>query len=144
MNVGAFFPLYVDSNYKGYINTTMVSIILAAFEVSAVLSTPIHAITISKMGRKNAMLVGIVAILIATYMLGLLAYIPNEKWFLFYSLAIFARLIQGYGDSLAITTIFSVVSSAYPEEKTKYISMLEAASGLGLMIGPPLGSIIYG
>lgn len=77
LNVGAFFPLYVDSNYKGYINTTMVSIILCAFEVSAVLSTPIHAITISKMGRKNAMLIGMVAILIATYMLGFLAYIPK-------------------------------------------------------------------
>jgi predicted MFS family arabinose efflux permease len=55
----------------------MVSIILCAFEVSAVLSTPIHAITISKMGRKNAMLIGMVAILIATYMLGFLAYIPK-------------------------------------------------------------------
>ena len=93
LNVGAFFPLYVDDNYKGYINTTMVSIILCAFEVSAVLSTPVHAVTISKMGRKNAMIVGIVAVIVATYMLGFLAYIPKERWFTFYALAIIARLI---------------------------------------------------
>lgn len=144
LNVGAFFPLYVDMKFGNRINTTMVAIILCAFEVSAVLSTPIHAITISKMGRKNAMIIGLIAVILATYMLGFLAYFKKDQWLEFYLLAILARLIQGYGDSLAITTIFSVVSSAYPDNKAKYISMLEAAGGLGLMIGPPIGSIIYG
>jgi Na+/melibiose symporter-like transporter len=93
LNVGAFFPLYVDQQFKGKINSTMVAIILCAFEVSAVLCTPIHAITISKMGRKNAMLVGMITIIISTYMLGFLAYFPKDQWLSFYLLAIVARLI---------------------------------------------------
>jgi MFS family permease len=43
-----------------------------------------------------------------------------------------------------LTTTFSLISQIFPEEKEKYISYIEAATGFGFMAGPPLGSIIYG
>ena len=37
----------------------------------------------------------------------------------------------------------SLISSNFPDERTKYVAWLEAANGFGLIIGPPLGGLIY-
>ena len=44
---------------------------------------------------------------------------------------------------MVLTTSFSMVASNYSDEKAKYFGLLEAAVGLGLVVGPPLGSIMY-
>jgi len=43
-----------------------------------------------------------------------------------------------------MATSMSLISSNFPAEKEKYISYIGASMGLGLMLGPPLGSVIYG
>lgn len=45
---------------------------------------------------------------------------------------------------MTISTSFSLIASQYPLEKAEYIGILEAATGFGLMIGPPIGSFMYG
>jgi MFS family permease len=144
LNVGAFYPLFVEKNYNDDINSTLVAIVLSSLEFAGVVFSPIHAITISKMGRKNAIIIGLLILMIATFALGLISYIDYDKWGLFYAISILARFVQGYGDSLVFTTTFSIISLVFSDDKDKYISYLEAAIGFGLMSGPPLGSIIYG
>ncbi len=39
---------------------------------------------------------------------------------------------------------FSIVGTYFTEEKTKYFGYIEASVGLGLIIGPLLGSVMYG
>lgn len=56
--------------------------------------------TISMMGRKNAVIVGFVVLIISTTGLGLLEYVPYDQWKLFYALSFVIRFAQGYGDSL--------------------------------------------
>jgi MFS family permease len=43
-----------------------------------------------------------------------------------------------------MTTNFSVISSNFSEDREMYIGYLEASEGMGLMIGPALGSVMYG
>lgn len=43
-----------------------------------------------------------------------------------------------------MATSMSLISSNFPLEKEKYISYIGASMGVGLMLGPPLGSFIYG
>jgi len=122
----------------------MVSIAMSAFQFAGVLCTPIHAVTISKMGRKNAIIVGFVCMLVANTGLGMLALINYDNWRLFYFFSCLIRFIQGYGDTLATTTALSLISTNFQDEKTKYISIMEAAGGLGLMVGPPMGGFLFG
>lgn len=42
-----------------------------------------------------------------------------------------------------MATSMSLISSNFPAEKEKYISYIGASMGVGLMLGPPLGSVIY-
>lgn len=110
------------------------------------------------MGRKNSIVFGFTLILMANTALGavsLLPYTPRDpanpdvpvyqkNWVTFFLISCFTRFIQGYGDSLTISTSFSLIASQYPLEKAEYIGILEAATGFGLMIGPPIGSFMYG
>jgi MFS family permease len=128
-------------HYKDSISTFKVGVAMSVFQFAGVIFTPIHAITISKMGRKNAMLVGEVCMFVANVGLGMLAIIPYDRPGTFYTLTL---LIQGYGNTLTTTTALSLISTNFSEDKQKYIAYFEAAGGLGLMIGPPLGSFLYG
>ena len=93
LNVSAFYPLFVEENYSENVNPTMVSIVLCSFELSGVLFTPINATTISKMGRKNAILIGLIIICLSTISLGLIAFIDNEHWALFFVLSVISRFV---------------------------------------------------
>lgn len=103
LNVAAFLPLYVEGKFAGTITPTMVSIILASFELACILSSKIHQLTISKMGRKNAILISYVILAISTTLLGILDKVDKEDWKTFYVSAVFLRLVQGYADSLVVT-----------------------------------------
>ena len=81
------------------------------------LSTKVHAVTISAMGRKNAVMVGFIVLLLSTGALGLLEFIDYGNWKLFYGLAMAIRFTQGYADSLISTTQYSIVSQTYKENK---------------------------
>ena len=144
LNIVSFYPLFVDKHYSKNINTFMVSIAMSAFQFAGVICTPIHAITIGIMGRKNAMLYGTWCMLAANTGLGMLALIPYDNWGWFYFFSLIIRFLQGYGDTLATTTALSLISTNFSEDKTKYIGFMEAAGGLGLMIGPSFGSFLYG
>lgn len=43
-----------------------------------------------------------------------------------------------------MATAMSLISTNFPEDKEKYISYIGASMGFGLMVGPPLGSFIFG
>jgi MFS family permease len=79
LNVSSFYPLYVNDKYPGKINSTIVSICLAAFEFAGFIFTPIHGYTISKIGRKNAILMGFTLLILSTTALGMIALIDPEK-----------------------------------------------------------------
>ena len=79
LSISSFFPLFVEAHYP-MINSSMVSICMSSFEVAGVLFTPVHAITISKMGRKNSIVFGFSILIFTTTSLGLLSYIPYDHW----------------------------------------------------------------
>ena len=51
---------------------------------------------------------------------------------------------MGYADSLILTTSVSLLGSNFSDQRARYFGLMEAACGLGLIIGPPIGSIMYG
>ncbi len=60
-------------------------------------------------------------------------------------LSLLLRFIQGIASAILNTAAYSFASLIYPDPKKmeSAISMLEATSGIGLIIGPIIGSSIY-
>jgi MFS family permease len=70
----------------------------------------------------------------------------------FFGMCMVVRFIQGIGSAFVdtagknivlIISAFSVITIEFKEQSDKYIGYCEAASGIGLAIGPVIGSIIY-
>ena len=51
--------------------------------------------------------------------------------------------IGGIGGGLNSTCAMAIITSMFPNEKELYIGILEAAVGIGLLIGPLLGAFLY-
>ena len=121
-----------------------VSLCIVSFDMACLLSTVIHSKTISWMGRKNALLIGFGVQITTIIGCALLAYIPPDQPKTFVWANIVIRFFQGYGDSLTWITAFTIISMTFQEDKAKRIGQAEAAQGLGEIIGPVIGSLIYG
>lgn len=57
--------------------------------------------------------------------------------------AIFFRFLQGIASAILNIATYSFASMIWLDEAETVIAMLEAMSGIGLIIGPISGSIIY-
>jgi MFS family permease len=51
------------------------------------------------------------------------------------------RGFQGFANSFIGTAIYSMTTIEFPEDREKYIGYVELSLGLGLMLGPVLGSV---
>ncbi len=63
---------------------------------------------------------------------------------LFFGLSIVIRFFQGVGDSMVATSAYSIVSIEFPHQREVYIGYCQTAVGLGLLMGPVIGTSIYG
>ena len=59
------------------------------------------------------------------------------------AMAIICRSGQGFFKTFAQVASFSIIVIASKEEKEKYISILESVMGLGISLGPFIGSLLY-
>jgi len=50
---------------------------------------------------------------------------------------------MGIGCASVQVTTFAMLSSLYPDEVSKYIGKVELALGCGLVLGPPIGTVLY-
>lgn len=49
----------------------------------------------------------------------------------------------GLGSGLNSTASFAIIASHYKQDREKMIGMLESSSGVGLLLGPLFGAILY-
>ena len=88
-------------------------------------------------------MVGFVFLFLSNIALGIFADVPEKYPSHFVLVNGIARFAQGYGDSLSMASCMSLISHNFQDSQEKYIGLVGSALGVGLMIGPPLGSCIY-
>lgn len=50
---------------------------------------------------------------------------------------------MGAGSAMVQVTTFAMLSSLYPDKVSLYIARIELALGVGMIVGPPLGTLLY-
>ena len=85
----ALLPLYMEEHFK--FNSTMVGLLLASYQVSFSLSAPFIGSFLTKIGRRQAIITGLVVMSLATVMFALASATENPS--LFYTISLTARLI---------------------------------------------------
>ena len=54
-----------------------------------------------------------------------------------------SRFCQGVGSVCIQVTCYSVAANFYPEKKTKVIGILDVFQGLGVLLGPFFGTLLF-
>lgn len=53
------------------------------------------------------------------------------------------RFLQGFASALIQTTMYSISANFYPDNKEQMVGYIEAVTGVGLIMGPLIGSALY-
>jgi MFS family permease len=86
-NIATFYPPYKNHHHDS-ITDAMVGIVLAMMEGGILVTSPLISLTLQKVGRKNYILIGHLAMILASTGFGLLVYIENDTTFFVLSLVL--------------------------------------------------------
>jgi multidrug resistance protein len=109
----------------------VVGLLVSSFAVAQLVSAPVWGRFSDRYGRRPALLIGLGAASIAYIVFAF----SNAIWMLFLS-----RLIQGAGGGTVAVIQAYVTDATKPENRTRSLGWLSAATNLGVTIGPILGS----
>lgn len=76
-----------------------------------------------------------------TIIFGLLDQVPDGP--IFIAMCFLVRITDAISFSAVITASFSILAKAFPNHVATVLGSLEVFSGLGLVLGPPLGGFLY-
>lgn len=144
LNAYAIMPLYSLHKFGNALSTAQISLACSFFYIPAILFSPFYVKLLPKFGRKKSILMGQACLIAGNIMLSTLTTIGSDRPYLFMGLTMFSRFLLGMGDSVSLTSTFSIVASHFTHNKQKYIGFVESSLGFGEMVGPPLASFVYG
>ena len=114
-------------------NATVVGALIAAFSVAQLASAPAWGRFSDKYGRRPALLAGL--------LISAVAYITfafaDSLWLLMLS-----RIIQGFGGGTIGVIQAYVADVSDPKDRAKGLGWLSAATSLGAVVGPAIGSVL--
>ncbi len=105
--------------------------IIASFSIAQLLSAPVWGRVSDRYGRRPALLIGLSASAVAYVVFGL----ADTVWLLFAS-----RLVQGAGGGTTGVMQAYVADTVKPIDRARALGWLSAATSVGVMIGPVIGS----
>ena len=112
-------------------NGTVVGFLVSSFSVAQLLSAPMWGRFSDRFGRRPALLVALAASAVAYVIFGF----ATSLVVLFVS-----RIVQGAGGGTTGVIQAYVADSTAPEDRTKALGWLSAATNLGVALGPALGA----
>lgn len=146
LNVASFLPTFIQhnvwSNPDEPLNNTDSGLIIAAFSVAQIVFAPFNSIIKNFFGSKNTIIFGFFLMTITTFGLGWISMISNSQTFKY--VAVVVRFFQGQGDIMLQITSYTIITTIYSDNIMKYISYIEITVGMGLGLGPAIGSVIDG
>ena len=87
------------------------------------------------------MIIGVLLIIVSILGLGSLKYVHSKTNFILYSFL--WKFMCGMGAGLNSTSTMAIITAHYKHDREKAIGMIESSSGVGLLLGPFFGAILY-
>src|SRR4051812_42520641 len=112
---------------------TQLGFLMAIYSLTQLLFAPMWGRVSDRIGRKPVIMIGILGLAISFFLTG----ISTELWMLFV-----ARILGGILSSANMPTAMAYVADiTTPENRSKGMGIIGAATGLGFVFGPAIGGI---
>ncbi|NWI67393.1 S18B1 protein, partial [Todus mexicanus] len=136
--LGPFFPS--EAEKKGA-SDTVVGMIFGCFALVNFLTSLILGNYLPHIGAKFMFVSGMFVSGCVTILFGVLDKVSSKPMFI--SLCFLVRAMDAVGFAAAMTASFSILAKAFPNNIATVLGSLEIFTGLGLVLGPPLGGFLY-
>jgi multidrug resistance protein len=110
----------------------IIGALIASFSIAQLLAAPVWGRVSDRYGRRPALLIGLTASAAAYVVFGL----ADSLWLLFLS-----RIVQGAGGGTTGVAQAYVADTMEPADRARALGWLSAATGVGVTLGPALGSL---
>jgi len=114
-------------------SATIVGVLIAAFSIAQLASAPLWGRFSDRYGRRPALLAGL---LISAVAYVIFAYASTI------SLLLLSRIVQGFGGGTIGVVQAYVADASDPNDRAKSLGWLSAATSLGAVVGPAIGSVL--
>ncbi|XP_055609411.1 MFS-type transporter SLC18B1-like isoform X2 [Uranotaenia lowii] len=133
-----FFPAEAES--KGA-TATEYGLVFGIFELIVFIISPIYGQYLNRLGPKVLFNSGIFTTGTAAILFGLLDRIPNHLPFI--TAAFTIRIVEALGNAAFLTASFAIIAKEFPDNVATTFASLETCFGLGLIVGPMVGGVLY-
>ena len=135
--LASFFPQ--EAKAKG-MSDDGVGLVFAIFAAVIFVCSPFAGRLMSKHGKVWGIW-GICIVSASSILFSVASSMPAGAPFMFWCFAM--RLAQGVGSALEETAMYAIIADLDTEHVTLYLGICEISTGLGYMIGPPLGGFLF-
>ena len=118
----------------------MIGLIYSADPIVGLIASALMGKNMIKLGRKPTIMIGLVSISVSTLLLAPIEYCEIE---LLLVLGFLSRIFAGWSTGSVLTAGVTIMVSDYPDCIEKMIGRMESAFGIGIIIGPLLGILLY-
>jgi MFS family permease len=112
------------------------------FSIDPILGLPTSILSgkyMNRFGRKKFLTIGLFLGGLGTGLIGMIEFGSRNQTIL---ISFISRLLAGIGAGMSMTASSAILVIEYPKEIDRVIGWFEAASGLGLLLGPIFGSLL--
>ena len=112
LNIAALDPIYFSKEFPDR-GTIWLGVLLFGYPLAFVILVPFVGLNLTRIGRKNAVVVGLMIIAAVTGLFGIAGYFRN--FYIFVIISFIARFIQGLGDGLVCVAAPSIIVIECPK-----------------------------
>nr|XP_019588306.1 PREDICTED: MFS-type transporter SLC18B1 [Rhinolophus sinicus] len=136
--LGPFFPKEAE---KKKASNTVIGMIFGCYALSQLLASLVFGKYLVHIGAKFMFVAGLFVSGGVTILFGLLDQVPEGP--IFIAMCFLVRVTDAISFAAGITASFAILAKTFPNNVGTVLGSLEIFSGLGLVLGPPLGGLLY-
>ncbi|XP_067470831.1 MFS-type transporter SLC18B1 [Thunnus thynnus] len=136
--LGPFFP---NEAVKKGASQTVIGLIFGCYAVCNLIGSLILGKYIVQIGAKFMLVTGLFVSSGCTILFGLLDRVPAGPAFI--TMCFVVRSVDAVGFAAAMTSSFALTAKIFPNNVATVLGSLEIFTGLGLIMGPPVGGWFY-
>ncbi|MED6244163.1 hypothetical protein ATANTOWER_027332 [Ataeniobius toweri] len=136
--LGPFFP---NEAVKKGASQTVIGLIFGSYALCNLIGSMVMGKYIVQIGAKFMLTAGLFVSAVCTILFGLLDRAPAGAPFI--SLCFIVRSVDAVGFAAAMTSTFAMTAKIFPDNVATVLGGLEIFTGLGLILGPPVGGWFY-
>ena len=134
-------PFYMLKAKEKGTTATVSGLVFAAYAFVIFVLSPVAGKNLPKLGPVRVLLVGSLVEGLGEILFGFVVFFQEQWTFALFSFLL--RIVTAVGAAFSQTALISILCVLYPDHVSVSFGMLELASGVGLMIGPSLGGLLY-